>query len=154
MTEYLVEVRRMKKFFDGFEVWYVTHLDNRDADHLPWIAFSRAPTPPNVIVVKLSKPSVKRAEPINEADLMVINGPDQELAFDWMNLIRMFLSNQPLSDDDAEVERIARKAKMYHLIDGVLYRQGANGMMQCISIEEGIQLLQDIHNGVYGSYSL
>jgi hypothetical protein len=23
----------MEKFFDGFKVWYVPHLDNRDADH-------------------------------------------------------------------------------------------------------------------------
>jgi hypothetical protein len=66
----------------------------------------------------------------------------------------MFLSNQSLSDDDAEVERITHKAKMYHIIDGVLYRQGINDMMmRCISREEGIQLLQDIHSGVYGSYS-
>jgi hypothetical protein len=66
----------------------------------------------------------------------------------------MFLSNQPLSDDDAEVERIVRKNRMYHLIDGVLYRQGANGMMiQCISRKEGIQLLRDIHSGVCGSDS-
>jgi hypothetical protein len=34
MTEYLAEVRRMEKFFDGFEVWYVPQLDNRDPDHL------------------------------------------------------------------------------------------------------------------------
>jgi hypothetical protein len=43
---------------------------------------------------------------------------------------------------------------MYHLIDGVVYQQGANGMMmRCISREEGIQLLQDIHNGVCESHS-
>jgi ribonuclease HI len=54
MVEYLTEVQRMEKFFDGFEVRYVPHLDNRGADHLAWIAFSRAPTPPDVIVIKLS----------------------------------------------------------------------------------------------------
>jgi hypothetical protein len=71
-----------------------------------------------------------------------------------MNLIKMFLDNQPPSDDNVEVERITRKFKMYHLIDGILYRRGANGMMiKCISREEGIQLLQDIHSGVCGSYS-
>jgi hypothetical protein len=122
MVEYLAEVRRMEKFFDDFEVWYVPRLDNRDADHLAWITSSRALTPPDVIVVELSKPSVKPAELISEADLMIIDGPDQEPAFNWMNPIRMFLSNQPLLDDDAEVKRIARKAKMYHLIAGVLYR--------------------------------
>jgi ribonuclease HI len=34
MVEYLTEVRRMEKLFYGFEVWYVSRLDNRDADHL------------------------------------------------------------------------------------------------------------------------
>jgi hypothetical protein len=93
-------------------VWYIPRLDNHDADNLAWIASSRAPSPPNVIVVKLSKPLVKPAEPISEVDLMVIDGPDQEPTFDWMNPIRMFLSNQPLLDHDAEVERIARKDKV------------------------------------------
>jgi hypothetical protein len=66
----------------------------------------------------------------------------------------MFLDNQPPSDDNAEVERITHKSKMYHLIDGILYRRGVNGMMmKCISREEGIQLLQDIHSGVCRSHS-
>jgi hypothetical protein len=82
MTEYLAEVQRMEKFFDGFEVWYVPHLDNHDADHLAWITSSRAQILPDLIVVKLSKPSVKSAELISEADLMVIDEPDQEPMFD------------------------------------------------------------------------
>jgi hypothetical protein len=68
-----------------------------------------------------------------------------------MSPIKMFLDNQSPSDDNAKVERIARKSKMYHLIDGILYRRGANDMMmKCISREEGIQLLQDIYSGVCG----
>jgi ribonuclease HI len=155
MVEYLEEVWRLEKFFYGFEVWYVPRLDNRDADHLTWIASSRAPTPPDVIVEKLTKPTIKPAEPAEEANLMVIDGPDQEPVYDWMNPIRMFLENQPASNDNAKVECIARKVKMYHFIDGVLYWRGTNGMMmRCISRGEGIQLLQDIHSGVYGSHSL
>jgi hypothetical protein len=52
---------------------------------------------------------------------MVIDEPEQELAYDWMNPIKMFLENQPPSDDNVEVERIAWKSKMYHLIDGILF---------------------------------
>jgi hypothetical protein len=77
----------------------------------------------------LTKPTVKLVELVEEADLMVIDRLDQEPVYDWMNPIRMFLENQPSSDDNAKVECIARKAKMYHLIDGVPYRQGVNGMM-------------------------
>jgi hypothetical protein len=71
-----------------------------------------------------------------------------------MSPIRTYLDNQPPSIDNAEVERIARKSKIYHLIDGILYRQGANlMMMKCISREEGIELLEDIHKGVCISHS-
>jgi hypothetical protein len=45
-----------------------------------------------------------------------------ELEYDWMSPIRAYLDNQPPSDDNAKVERIMRKFRMYHLIDGVLYR--------------------------------
>jgi hypothetical protein len=153
MAEYLVEVRRLEKFFDGFEIRYVPRLDNRDADHLAWIASSRAPTPPDVILERLAKLSVKATEPSKDISFMVIDGSDQQSGCDWMNQIRSYLENQPLADDDAEIERIACKFRMYHLIDGVLYMQGANGMMmRCISKGEDIQLLRDIQSGVCGAH--
>jgi hypothetical protein len=97
MAEYLAELCRMKRFFDGFEVRYVSHLDNRIADHLAWIASSRAPSPSNVIVERLSKPSVKQEESISKAkpELMVIDKPAQQPAYDWMSPIRAYLDNQP-----------------------------------------------------------
>jgi hypothetical protein len=121
MAEYLLEVRRMEKFFDEFEVRYVRHLDNRNVDHLAWIAFSRAPTPQDVIVERLSKPSVKPETSISKAEpkLMIIDEPAQQPAYDWMSLIRAYLNNQPPSDDNTKVERIAHKSRMYHMIDGV-----------------------------------
>jgi hypothetical protein len=71
-----------------------------------------------------------------------------------MSLIRAYLDNQLPSNDNAKVERIARKSRMYHLIDGVLFHQGANRMMmKYISREEGMELLKDVHRGVYGSHS-
>jgi ribonuclease HI len=53
MAEYLIEVQRMEKLFYGFEVRYVPRLDNRDADHLAWIASSRAPILSDVIIEKI-----------------------------------------------------------------------------------------------------
>jgi hypothetical protein len=125
MADYLVEVQRMEKFFIGFEVRYALRLDNRDADHLGWIASSRAPTLLDVIIEKLSMLSVKPVEENIDAakpDLMVIDKPEQRLAYDWMSPIKMFQDNQPLSDDNAEAERITHRSKMYHLIDEILYR--------------------------------
>jgi hypothetical protein len=150
MTEYLTKVRRMEKLFDGFKVRYVPRLDNWDADHLAWIASSRVPTPLDIIIEKLTKPSVKEAE----TDLMIIDGAEQQSEIYWISPNKAYLNNQSISDDNAEIERIARKSSMYHLVDEILYRQGANGMvMKCISKDEGSQLLQDIHSGVYGAHS-
>jgi hypothetical protein len=56
----------MEKFFDGFEVRYVAHLDNHDADQVAQISSSIAPTPPDAIIEKLSQPSVKPAESTSE----------------------------------------------------------------------------------------
>jgi hypothetical protein len=42
--------------------------------------------------------------------------------YDWMHSIKMFLENQPPSDDNVEVEHIGRKSKQYHLVDGILFR--------------------------------
>jgi hypothetical protein len=85
---------------------------------------------------------------------MVINEPKQEPTYDWMHPIKMFLENQPSSDDNTEVERITRKSKQYYLVDGILFRWGTNDMIiKCISREEDIQLLRDIHSGIYRSYS-
>jgi hypothetical protein len=136
MVEYLAEVCRVEKFFNGFKVQYVPCLDNRDADHLAWIASSRAPTLPDVIIEKLCNPSVKPEESTSKAEpeLMIIDEPAQQSAYDWMSLIKAYLDNQLPSDDNAKVERITHKSRMYHLIDEVLYQQGANGMMmKCIS---------------------
>jgi hypothetical protein len=114
----------MEKFFDGFEVRYVSRLDNHGADHLAWIASSRAPTLLDIIIKKLSKSSINPAEPTNEAieqDLIVIDEPKQELLYDLMHPIKMFLENQPPYDENTDVEHIARKSKQYHLIDGMLF---------------------------------
>jgi hypothetical protein len=97
-------------------------VDNGDADHLAWITSSRAPIPPDVIIEKLTKPLVKAVETLRETNLMIIDGAEQQPKIDWMSPIMTYLDNQPISYDNTEIKRIARKYRMYHLIDGVLYR--------------------------------
>jgi hypothetical protein len=90
-------------------------------------------------------------ETLGETDLMIIDGAEQQPEIEWMSPIKAYLDNQPISDDNAKIERITRKSRMYHIIKGVLYKQGINGMMmKCISKDEGIQLLREIHSRVYG----
>jgi hypothetical protein len=46
-----------------------------------------------------------------------------------------------------------RLAKLYTVVEGDLYRRGANGiLMRCITQEEGRELLTEIHGGECGSH--
>jgi hypothetical protein len=64
-----------------------------DADHLAWVASSRAPIPPDVIIEKMTKPSVKATETLRETDLMIIDGAEQQPEIDWMSPIKAYLDN-------------------------------------------------------------
>jgi hypothetical protein len=114
MAEYLAEVWRIEMFFNGFKARCVPWLDNCDDDHLAWIASSRAPTPLDIIIEKLSKPLVRQAESTNEMiwqDMMATDELEQDPMYYWMHLIKMFLENQPPSDGNSKVERIVHKSK-------------------------------------------
>ena len=64
----------------------------------------------------------------------------------WIFEIRDYLKNNILPDDDASAERIVRLAKRYAVVEGDLYRCGANSiLMRCISQGEGRELLAEIH---------
>jgi hypothetical protein len=62
-------------------------------DHLAWIASSRASIPPDVIIEKLTKPSVKLVESSREMDMMIIDGAEQQSEIDWMSPIKAYLDN-------------------------------------------------------------
>jgi hypothetical protein len=71
-----------------------------------------------------------------------------------MDDIHGFLKENILPEDDVVVERIAQQSKRYAMVDGVLYWHGTDRvLLRCISLEEGSELLADIHEGECGSHS-
>jgi hypothetical protein len=76
-------------------------------------------------------------------------GPDA-----WISEIRDYLKENILPEDHVSAERIVRLAKRYAVVEGDLYRRGANGiLMRCITQEEVHELLTEIHGGECGSHS-
>jgi len=87
-------------------------------------------------------------------DLIEPLPPAQGAPDAWISEIRDYLKDNILPDDDVSAERIVRLAKRYAVVEGDLYRRGANGiLMRCISQEEGRELLAEIHGGECGSHS-
>jgi hypothetical protein len=77
------------------------------------------------------------------------SGPDA-----WIPEIRDYLKENILPEDHVSAERIVRLAKQYTVVEGDLYRRGANDiLMWCITQEEGHELLTEIHRGECGSHS-
>jgi hypothetical protein len=76
-------------------------------------------------------------------------GPDT-----WITEIRTYLKGNILPDSMASADQIAHLAKRYTLVEGNLYRRGVNGvLMQCITQEEGCDLLAEVHGGECGNHA-
>jgi hypothetical protein len=76
-------------------------------------------------------------------------GPDT-----WITEIQTYLKDNILPDDSASADRITCLDKRYALVECDLYRCGANGiLMQCITREEGCELLTEVHGEECGNHA-
>jgi hypothetical protein len=52
-------------------------------------------------------------------------------------------------------EQIVRRAKSYVLVKDKLYRRGATSgvLMKCVPLEEGKNILEEMHKGVCGNHA-
>ncbi len=73
---------------------------------------------------------------------------------DWREPFVKFLTKQELPQDKDEAERISRRSKLYIMHETELYKKSPLGILQrYVSLEEGRQLLRDIHSGICGNHA-
>ena len=71
----------------------------------------------------------------------------------WAQHTVRFLQKGELPEEQEEAERVARRSALYQFVDNSLYRRRPNGVkLKCISREEGLELLAEIHGGICGSH--
>jgi hypothetical protein len=98
--------------------------------------------PPRIVCATEGPTNLLAPQPVAQS------GPDA-----WIFEIRDYLKENILPEDHVSAERIVRLAKRYMVVEGDLYRRGANDiLMRCIT-QEGRELLAEIHGGVCGSHS-
>jgi ribonuclease HI len=181
LAAYLLHVRKLEKDFTALELQHVPRADNLAADDLLVRASTWAPVPEGVFERWLLRPTAQPAElgeggETSTSKLAVlvasqyppktvctIGGPNRPLVLQpisqsgpdaWISKIRDYLKENILPEDHASAERIMRLAKRYEVVEGDLYRRGANDIhMRCITQEEGRELLTEIHGGECGSHS-
>jgi ribonuclease HI len=183
LAAYLIHVRKLEKDFDVLEQQHVPREGNSATDALSVRASTQASMPEGVFQTRLLKPSAQPAD-LGEGGrtstsklavpatlhpwspprvVCTLEGPKdlrkpcpvcQEGPDAWISKVRDYLKDNFLPEDQASAERIVWMAKRYTMVEGDLYRRGANGiLMRCITQEEGRDLLAEIHGGECGSHS-
>jgi hypothetical protein len=74
---------------------------------------------------------------------------------DWRQPFIDYLSEQKVAPDKNLAEQLIRRAKSYVLIGDKLYKRGASSgvLMKCAPRQEGKDILEEIHKGVYGNHA-
>ena len=73
---------------------------------------------------------------------------------DWRTLYLDWLLREVLPTNKTEARRIARRANSFVIIEEELYKRShARILQRCIPIEQGRQVLRDIHGGVCGHHA-
>jgi transposase InsO family protein len=165
------------------ELQHVPQANNSAADELSMRASTWAPVPEGVFERRLVRPTAQPAKSGEGCETSTSNlavpvvfhpqnpprivcateGPANLLAPQpvaqsgpdaWISEIRDYLKENILPEDHVTAERIVRLAKRYTVVEGDLYRRGANDiLMRCITQEEGHELLAEIQGGQCGSHS-
>jgi len=157
MDLYCKEIRKWESNFYGIEYIHVVWDKNQAADALSKIGSSRAENPQGVFFQDIHTPSVGTDlvdKPPNEAMLIGDTTPTTS-SHDWRTPFIKYLSDGSGFQDKTENERLIRRSKNYILVYGKLMHKNASSevLLKCISQDDGIKLLDDIHAGSCGNHA-
>jgi len=157
MDLYCKEILKWESNFYGIEYIHVVRDRNQAAHALSKIGSSRAQIPQGVFVQDIHTPSVDTDlidEPPNETMIVDDTTPTTS-SNDWRTPFIKHLSDGSGFQDKTENERLIRRSKNYILVDGKLMRKNVSSevLLKCISQDDGIKLLEDIHAGSCGNHA-
>ncbi|KAL0420641.1 UNVERIFIED_CONTAM: hypothetical protein Slati_3087000 [Sesamum latifolium] len=76
-----------------------------------------------------------------------------QIETDWRKPLLDYLIEGILTADEVEVARLRSKAPMFALLNDILYKHSSSQpYLRCLPSEEGRNVLQEIHEGICGSY--
>ena len=127
---------------------HILRSRNTHVDSLATIATSLAQSLPRVILVKdLCKPTEVKEEAVHVNQVRV--GPS------WMDPIVLFLKEDILPEEKAEVDKVCRKTSWFWLSDDQkLYKRSfSRPYLLCIHPEASELLFEELHEGICGSHT-
>jgi hypothetical protein len=156
MDLYCKEIRKLEANFYGIEYIHIVRDKNQAADVLSKIGSSQAQISQGVFVQDINKPSIGNDlvdKPSNEA-LLVQDVTLTTSNSDWRTPFIKYLSNGSGFQDKTENKCLIRRSRNYILVNGRLMCKNTNSevLLKCITQDDGIKLLDDIHAGSCDSH--
>jgi hypothetical protein len=146
LIEYLTEVRKMERHFRGFTIEHLPRKHNSEADELAKKAARGETMPPDVFFEILTAPSTR-------PDKQLLSTVNAITSLDWRGPIIAFLRGHYEPVETHDLKRMRVRAKVYILKDDVLFQLGVCApLLKCISQEQGIELMREIHGGMCWSH--
>jgi ribonuclease HI len=156
MDAYCLEVCKLENKFYGLEFHHVVHDNNVVADVLSKLGSTCAQVPAGVFVHEIHAPSIPEPAPTTTNPAHLPAGQEvMMIDVDWRQPFIDYIREQKVPADKNLAEQLIRRAKSYVLVGDKLYRQGATSgvLMKFVSREEGKDILEEIHKGVYGNHA-
>jgi hypothetical protein len=172
MIAYRAMYDKLEGEFKGCKVTRIGRESNEEADNLANIGSRCLPIPTGVFFEEKFKHSVK-IKPVTDPALATRSGAQQgsitpvvgteDLPKDaaavmlveavWTKPYLAYLIQGELPEDPIHRRQVMRHSKAFTIINGELYKCSTTGVLQrCITQEDGIALLQEIHEGTCGHH--
>ena len=159
MDAYIEEIRKLENKFSGLEIHHIDRDNNVGADVLSKLGSTRAAVPPGVFVHELNHPSVKvQSQQTTDAEASATVREVLMIEEDWriqfIDFIKEFKLPPHVEAKSTETGRIIRRSKGFVLVGNNLYKRSASGtLMKCVTLEEGKDILREIHERVCGYHA-
>ena len=146
LSKYLQFLREQEKYFEGFTVKNISRTDNSDADEIAKATAQNTSLPQDVFFQVLTHASIKAKQKVPREFHII----QSEV---WRAPIMAYLHRHYEPEDEVNKVRMKHRTRNYKIINNQLYKQGiCEPLLKCISIEEGKELLSEIHEGICGTH--
>ncbi|KAL5560877.1 hypothetical protein UlMin_030624 [Ulmus minor] len=128
--------------FESFEITHIPRAENSEANRLARIGSGIDRSSEHYVDI-LRSPSTDRIS---------VNQIDEEPT--WMTPIVGYLLRGELPQDKADARTLRMRAAHYTYLAGQLYKRGySNPLLKCITANQGLYIMQEIHEGVCGNHA-
>jgi hypothetical protein len=147
LQRYLEAVKLLITGFERFTLTQVPREENSKADALSKLASSELrPEPGQKLLMEMLTKKSYEEERVASVEQVA---PEDS----WILPIKAYLAEGITPVDRVAARKVRVKAPRYTLVNGALYKRGhLQPLLKCVEIQEGKQLIREVHEGPNGSH--